>query len=413
MKLIGLLDCNNFFVSCERLFRPDLMNKPVAVLSSNDGVIVARSQEVKDMGVPMGLPLFQAKKLVNMDKITFFSSNFTLYRDLSDRVMNVLAKEVGKIDIYSIDEAFFEVENVSLEELSLLRTRIIKKVGIPVSIGVAATKTLAKEASQIGKKEEGICLLHQEEWSERALQTPCGSIWGLGRATVTKLAELKVTTAGEFMALERQFVRKNFGVGGERIYDELHGVRVHELGSRAHESNKSIMSTRSFAEASHNILELQSAVAYHVSQVAIKLRQQQAAATMMHLELRASRHSDFSHRAGGTEIILDTPTQSTQKLTRLALEAVKKIYDSEIPYKKAGIVVSGLIPEDYVSATLFDEQDNKVKDKLDEVLDIVQNRYGFSALHSAAVLPSHDKSSAKLRSSAYTTTWKDIPTIRA
>ena len=413
MRHIGLLDCNNFFVSCERLFRPDLLYKPVAVLSSNDGCIVSRSQEVKAMGVPMGLPFFQAKQLVDVDKIIFFSSNFTLYRDISARVMNILAEEVGECEVYSIDEAFFELEDPTEAELTALRESIMRKTGIPVSIGAAATKTLAKEASEIGKRGSGVCLLTEELWQERAPQTSCGEIWGLGRATAAKLNELGIKSVAQYMGLGRGFIRKNFGIGGERIYDELHGTIIYGLFDGVDDTRKSATSSRSFAQATHNLAALESAIAYHVSNVAGKLRDRQLASTIMYLELRASRHSDFAYRQGSTEVVLDIPSNSTQKLTALALAAVRRVFDKEVPYKKAGVTLSGLVPEAYVSEPLFVDPETSRQKVVDQLLDQVQRRFGFSALHNASILPSRDRSSRRLRSKAYTTVWGDIPTIRA
>jgi DNA polymerase V len=187
LEMIGLLDCNNFFVSCERLFRPDLLKRPVAVLSSNDGCIVARSAEVKDLGVPMGVPYFQVKDVLTKAGAVLFSSNFTLYRDVSARVMDTLEDEVGLIDVYSIDEAFFEVEDDATEaDVLAIRARVMKEVGVPVSIGIASTKTLAKQASVLAKKGNGVCILTDALWQEKMEEVPCGSVWGLGRQTVIK-----------------------------------------------------------------------------------------------------------------------------------------------------------------------------------------------------------------------------------
>lgn len=383
------------------------------MLSSNDGCIVARSQEVKDMGVPMGLPLFQAKQLVDMSKVTLFSSNFTLYRDISARVMHLLAEEVGRCDVYSIDEAFFALDESTTEtDLAVLRQRIMRKTGIPVSIGVATTKTLAKVASGVGKKGGGVCRLDQARWLATAPHTTCGSIWGLGRATAAKLAGLGVKTAADFMALERRVVRKNFGVGGERIYDELHGTRIYELGEDAPHDRLSVMSTRSFQKTTNNLAELQSAIAYHVAHASAKIRERKLAATTMYLELRASRHSDFAHRRGGVEVSLESPTNDTMALTKLALAAVAEAHDPQVPYKKAGVILAGLIPEMYVSESLF-ATNITTPASVNKLLDTLQQRFGFNALHSAAILPSRDRGSAQLRSQAYTTAWKDIPTVRA
>ncbi len=414
MALIGLLDCNNFFVSCERLFRPDLIKTPVAVLSSNDGCIVARSQEVKDMGIPMGLPLFQAKQLCDTSKVVLFSSNFTLYRDISMRVMKILKEEVGVCEVYSIDEAFFVLpESVKFADVVEIRKNVMKRVGIPVSIGLASTKTLAKEASKIAKKTEGVYILDKAQWGSRASSTACGSIWGLGRATSAKLSSYKIETAEDFMNLERSFIRREFGVAGERIYDELHGVVVHEFGVGTDSIQQSVTSSRSFASATHNCADLESSVAYHVANASAKIRAQGLVSSVMHIELRASRHSDFSHRKGVLEVVLESPTNSTQELTKIALKEVAKIFDSDITYKKAGITLTGLLPEAYVSASLFQPTVASQKDVLDAVLDGIHKKFGFAALHSASIRSSYDRSSVKLRSKSYTTSWGDIPSVHA
>lgn len=413
MQYIGLLDCNNFFVSCERLFRPDLAHKPVAVLSSNDGCIVARSQEVKAMGVPMGIPLFKAKQLVDMSKVTLFSSNFTLYRDLSARVMQTLAAEVGKIDVYSIDEAFFAVDEEMAADAEGIRRRLTKITGIPVSIGLSKTKTLAKVASEIGKKERGVCLLSMKEWQTIAPEFPCGEVWGLGRATTDALQQLGVRTAAQFMALERSFVRARFGVAGERIFDELHGVPVYTT-DEAPDERQSVTSSRSFAKTTTCLADVQSAVAYHVAHASQKIRQRQLAATMMYVELRASRHSDFAYRQSGVEVPLPQPTNSTTDLTQRALAAVANCFDPQVPYKKAGVTLVGLVPERYIVPSLFGTTEAHITHKtIDAVVDSLQRRFGFNALHSAAILPNRDRSSAALRSASYTTAWGDIPTVKA
>jgi DNA polymerase V len=415
MALIGLMDCNNFFVSCERLFRPDLLKKPVAVLSSNDGCIVARSQEVKDMGIPMGLPLFQAKQLSDTSSITFFSSNFTLYRDISARVMQTLAEEMGECEIYSIDEAFFELpDTVTEEEVHTIRSTIMRRVGIPVSIGVAKTKTLAKQASVFGKKGNGVFLLTEEIWKEKSKNAPCASVWGLGRATVGKLAALDVSTAADFMKLERGFVRKQFGVGGERIYNELHGTVSHNLERNSQDVRQSITSTRSFAKTTQKLIELESAVSYHITHAAKKLREKDLLCSRLYIELRASRHSDFSHRRGGAEIVLPESTNNTGDLLSFALQKVREIYDPDIPYKKAGVVCSGLIPSSFVPRSLFTEHSkDSTVNVIDSVVDRVTNKFGMHALHFASVLDSGARSSMALRSKEYTTSWGDIPSVHA
>ncbi len=413
--MIGLMDCNNFFVSCERLFRPDLRTKPVAVLSSNDGCIVARSQEIKDLGIPMGVPYFQVKDVCEKAGAVLFSSNFTLYRDISARVMRTLEKEVGVCDIYSVDEAFFHVDDDATEEDVLsIRARIMKDVGLPVSIGVATTKTLAKQASSIAKKGNGVCVLTQQMWLERTPLTSCGTVWGLGRQTVTKLRGMNITTVAEFMNLDRSIVRKVFGVQGDRIYLELQGKPVYELGQNSKDIQQSIMSSRSFEKTTHTLSELESAIGYHVSFASEKLRQKKLVASKLYVQILPSRHGDFALRRGSSEVILSIPTADTKALLTEALAQVHMLFDPEVPYKKAGIALGGLLPEGYVTSSLWGERNTQVlESSLDNVTDIINQRFGSGTIRSGVVLTSGARGSAKLRSKEYTTSWKDIPTVRA
>jgi DNA polymerase V len=413
--MIGLMDCNNFFASCERLFRPDLLKKPVAVLSSNDGCIVARSQEVKDLGIPMGIPYFKVKDICEKEGVVLFSSNFALYRDISSRVMQTLASEVGLCEIYSIDEAFFEIDDaITHEEVLALRSRIMQNVGLPVSIGIASTKTLAKQASSIAKKTDGTCILTQEKWDDAQKTTLCSSVWGLGRQTSAKLCEMGVTTVAEFLSLDSAVVRKHFGVSGDRIRSELQGISVYEVEGTTEDLQQSIMSTQSFEKTTNKLQDLESAVAYHVSFAAEKLREKKLVASRLHVAILASKHGDFFLRDGSSETVLSVPTSSTKTLLSEALRLVRKMYDKEVPYKKAGVVLGGLMPESYVTGDLFsDEKDESNGDAIDAIADTINGRFGHGTLRAAVILENPTRASAKLRSKEYTTQWKDIPSVRA
>jgi DNA polymerase V len=412
--MIGLMDCNNFFVSCERLFRPDLLRKPVAVLSSNDGCIVARSQEVKDLGVPMGVPYFQVKEVLTKAGATLFSSNFTLYRDISARVMKTLESEVGFIDVYSVDEAFFELpDDTTEEEIAALRARIIAQVGIPVSIGVAETKTLAKQASVLAKKNNGVCILTSDLWKEKMDTVLCGSVWGVGRQTTVKLRAMGVETVAQYIALPLPILRQYFGVVGERTQKELQGVSVYAVGEGAREeSQQSIMSTRSFEKTTTNLHDLESAIGYHVTEVAEKLREKKVSAVRMSVMILPSRHGDFFLHRGSAEVVFSPPTNATQKLLSEALLQLSTIYEKDVPYKKAGVVVSALVPEDYSTGTLFAEQKVDTK-KIDVLTDMLNDKFGHGTVRSGVILKNGARGSAKLRSKEYTTRWGDIPTVQA
>ncbi len=412
--MIGILDCNNFFVSCERLFRPDLRTKPVAVLSSNDGCVVARSQEIKDLGIPMGVPYFQIKDIASKAGAVFFSSNFTLYRDVSARVMQALKDEVGAIEKYSIDESFFTMsDSITEAELLGIRNRIIHVTGIPVSIGVASTKTIAKQASKRAKKGTGVCILNNQDWGVVQNTVLCGEVWGIGRQTTTKLRSLEIKTVAELLQVPRSEIRKLFGVVGERIVAELSGVSVLPVEAGVQEARQSITSSRSFAKVIQNQSELASAISFHVAECAHKLRQEDLVALKMIVYLRASRFSDFGHRGGVKEIVLPVPTNKTSTLTKQALNAVEELYDSEIPYKKAGVVLNSVMLKRFVPTSLFGEESAEADSVLDELTDSLNSKFGAESLRLASVRTKNGYVSAKLRSQAYTTRWSDIPRVQA
>lgn len=411
--MIGLMDCNNFFVSCERLFRPDLLKRPVAVLSSNDGCIVSRSQEVKALGIPMGTPYFQVKELCKKEGVVLFSSNFTLYRDLSSRVMETLAREVGECEIYSIDEAFFEIrDDITEDELRHVRATVMRNVGIPVSIGAASTKTLAKEASEFAKKGSGVCILAESDL-HRLKDVPCASVWGMGRKTVEKLKTFGVSSIGDFLALDPAVVRSHFGVFGDRIRAELQGTVAYPLHENSDAVRQSIMSSRSFEKTTRRKEDIESALAYHVSAAASKLREKGLLASKIYLSISASRHGDFFMRRGSTEIVLDEPSADTHILIKSVLRAVSDVFDPEVPYKKASVVMGGLIPQCYATGDLFTAPGEESSPALSRVLDMINDRYGHNTIRSGVIRQNGPRTAASLRSPEYSTRWKDIPSVHA
>jgi len=413
MKQIGLMDCNNFFVSCERLFRPDLAKTPVAVLSSNDGCIVARSQEVKDLGIPMGMPYFQIKDMCDKEGIVLFSSNFTLYRDISSRVMSALKEEFDTVEVYSVDESFFEVdESITKEEIENIRLRIIQKTGIPVSIGIAPTKTLAKYASTEAKKGNGVCALDMNIWQDTAKILPCGSIWGIGRQTTQSLSKHGINTVSELLSLDHAFVAKQYGVVGERLILELSGIPVYFVDNNAEHLPETHTSTRSFGQTATSLNVLESAVSHHINHVARKLRDHMQVATRITVVARGSRFGDFSHRKSTITNDLAFPTNDTLILSKEALRMLKTLYDNEIPYKKAGVIVSGLLPEKYVSGSLF-EQPKDTSD-VSKIIDMLSDKYGRDILKTATVMQSKSwKDKKQTISQQYTTSWSEIPFVKA
>lgn len=412
--MIGLMDCNNFFVSCERLFRPDLLKRPVAVLSSNDGCIVARSQEIKDLGIPMGVPYFQVKDICDKAGAVLFSSNFTLYRDISARVMQTLAQEVGPCEIYSVDEAFFVLpSSVTEEEVKAIRSRVMQNVGLPVSIGVSSTKTLAKQASSMAKKANGVCILDSALWESKKDDTPCASVWNLGRQTTIKLREMGVQTVAEFLKLDAAVVERHFGVGGTRLQKELNGISVYDVGKTTDDVQQSLMSTRSFEKTTKKLADLESSVAYHVSFAAEKLREKHLIASRLQVAIQTSRHGDFMLQSGYADIVLQEPSASTQTLLAEALRQTRRLFKEGVPYKKAGVVLSGLMPEVYVTNSLFSENVSVRVSEVDKVSDMLNEKFGHGTIRSAVIGINPSRTSAKLRSKEYTTKWEDIPTVRS
>lgn len=411
---IGLIDCNNFFVSCERLFRPDLVGKPVAVLSSNDGCIVARSQEVKAMGVPMGMPLFQAKQLVNMSQVTLFSSNFTLYRDISSRVMQTLAAEVGDTEVYSIDEAFFRLPATTTSaEIAALRAQIIRQTGIPVSIGVGESKTIAKIASALGKQGSGAVVVPGTKRPVLIGNYPCQDVWNIGRATARVLKESDIETVADLIATDRAWLVAQFGVAGARLYDELSGIAVYPVTDTSGALRQSLTSSRSFAKTTTALSDIESAVTYHLEQVGEKLRREGLYTARVGVELLPSRHGDFAFQAARFAVECVPPTQSTQTLLRTVLPVVREHYRSGVPYKKAGITAGALTIAACVQEDLWQTAGTKSTHfaALDAATDLINQRFGPGTLRSGVVIGQGSLASAALRSPAYTTSWQDIPRV--
>lgn len=414
--MIGLMDCNNFFVSCERLFRPDLLGKPVAVLSSNDGCVVARSQEVKDLGVTMGVPVFEIKELISKEKVTLFSSNFALYRDISTRVMSALKAEFDTCEVYSVDEAFFAIdEDVTEETLKQIRARIMQKTGIPVSIGVAETKTLAKVANGIAKKGSGVCILDKMHRENTISSILCGSIWGIGRQTSASLSKMKIYTVGDLLAQDTTFIRQSLGVVGERICLELKGVSVYKIGDRIDEEQKSYMSTRSFGKPIHEKATLKSALGYHIAHLAEKLRYDSCVASKITIIMRASRFGPFAYREGSASVLLPNPTNDTFALTAEVSRLFNQLYDIEIPYKKAGVILSSIEPEGNTTSSLFkDSLQIEKMEKLNDVNDAINSKFGSATIRQAVTMGGEKwKERKNLKSPEYTTQWSEIACIKA
>ena len=385
--MYALVDCNNFFVSCERVFRPLLEGRPVVVLSNNDGCVVARSNESKAMGIKMGTPFYQVKHLVEQGRLVACSSNYILYGDLSDRVMSILADAVPKIEIYSIDEAFLVMDGLSSERtVDICRElvgRIRKWVGIPVSIGVAPTKTLAKIASHFAKKYrgyKGVCVIDSDSKRMKALElTPIGDVWGVGRRNVVKMLDSGVRTAADFVSRPEEWVDRNFAVPGVRTWKELQGTVC--LAEELPDRRKSICTSRSFAD----MIDTEDAIAVKVADFAAhcarKLREEGTAASNVTTFLRTNRfRNDLAQYCPEVTVTLPVAANSTYEIVSASLRALKMIFRPGYQYKKAGVVVDGIVDYGSVQGVIFDFDDSMRHrhDVLSSVMDAVNENRRFS-----------------------------------
>lgn len=390
--MYSLVDCNNFFASCERVFQPNLRNVPIVVLSNNDGCVVARSNEAKALGIPMGEPVFKLTHLIEQHGIAVFSSNYSLYGDMSHRVMTILSQFVEDMEIYSIDEAFLSLkgfENYNLEEYgrNIVRT-VTKGTGIPVSMGIAPTKTLAKVASKFAKKYKGyngVCLIDTEEKRIKALkQFEIGDVWGIGRRYQKKLEYHSVRTAFDFTQKSESWVRNMMTVVGVRTWKELKGIPAIELEKVAPDK-QTICTSRSFGEMIEDFDTLMESVANFTASCARKLRTQRSCAGMIQVFIYTNRFREDLPQYYNSQIInLPTATSDVTELIHYARLALKNIYKKGYQYKKAGVIVMDIVPGNSVQQNLFNERDRIKHEKVLEVLDGIHKKYGTRLLKVAA-----------------------------
>ena len=424
--MLALVDCNNFFVSCQRVFEPHLENRPVVVLSNNDGCIISRSQEAKDLGIKMGEPLFMAKKVIEQENVAVFSSNFMLYGDMSKRVMAVL-RQFGAVEQYSVDEAFVNLEKVPTAHLqeygSIIRATIKKYLGLPVCVGIAPTKTLAKVANHLAKKDtnhQGVMVLDTPLKQEAALlQTPIADIWGIGRKYAVKMHQHQLYTAADLVNRSPNWIREHLGgVVGLRLVKELQGHACQEL-KVAEPEKKSIACTRSFSAYITSQEELGEAVATYMARAAEKLRRQGSAANVVSVFIRTNKfsvHAKQHHVA--TQMVLPVASCDTGELTRYALACLQNIYQPTFLYKKAGVVLYGIVPAGQTQTNIFDTTDRAKSNKLMQALDklnlkLGKNEWGTSMVgYAAAGTEKNWKMNLTRMSDRFTTHWPEILKVR-
>jgi len=390
LQSIALIDCNSFYASCERIFNPKLLGKPIVVLSNNDGCIITRSAEAKALGIKMGEPYFKAKKIIEKNNVKVFSSNYSLYGDISQRVMEILLGFSPEVEIYSIDEAFLNFKGFKNHELLTyckhIRQTIKQWVGIPVSIGVGSTKTLSKIANHLAKKEadyEGICILKGDEKIEEALnRIEIGDVWGIGRRLSKFLRNYGVCTAKQFAFLDRRWIRKNMGVVGEKIQLELCGVSCLDL-ELLPSPKKSCCVSRSFSRPIEKIEELQESIANYGSRVAEKIREEGLIAQSMSIFVLTNHFNKKEKQySSSIKLQLDYPTSDSKLIVKRAVEGIQRIYKEGYRYKKAGIILYELHSSSSVRGLL--DYDKPRTDSLMRSLDEINYRYGSATLRLAA-----------------------------
>lgn len=379
--LWALVDCNNFYASCEELFRPDLKDKPIVVLSNNDGCIVARSKRAKELGIPMGEPEYKIRSFLKAHHVAVFSSNYALYGDISARVMQII-EETCPCEPYSIDEAFCLLEGSlsqnHLEIAKLLRERIQKWVGITCSIGIAPSKTLAKLANHMAKKENGICILHpeQEDFDEILKKIPVQEIWGIGRRQNEKLLKYSIKTAYEYKNTPEEWIQKNFTISGLKTLRELHGVSCIDI--EFSDTPKSLVCSRSFGQRIQSFQELLEAVSSFAVRGAERLRHKNLAASGMCVHIRTSPHAENPYR-NTINANFPYPLNDTKAMLPIAKELLQQIYKEQYFYMKAGIMFYGILPAHKVQQNLFSllhEKEEQETEQLMHALDTINKRYG-------------------------------------
>ncbi len=419
--MFALLDCNNFYVSCERVFRPDLNNKPVVVLSNNDGCVIARSNEAKSLGIPMGAPMFEYRKLIEQHNVEYFSANFALYGDFSRRVMSIVAQFCSDIEVYSIDEVFIDFSqqfiNGSLNDFAQeLRSTILQWTGIPVSIGIAPTKALAKIANQIAKKfperTQHVYMIDDDEKRIKALKwIAIEDVWGIGRRYARKLNALNIHTGYDFTQLSDSWIHKNMTIQGLRLKKELQGISCLKLEEVSDKKNISV--SRSFEKELTTLADISERISAFAAKASEKLRKQQSVCSSLMVFI----HSNFYKKNEApfyrqSYINLPVQTASSIEISKYAKMAIKNIYFEGQPIKKAGIILTNIAPNKYINLNLF-EAYKENQHQLMKTIDTINQQYGEHTVHLASHEPSLKWKTLQQRlSPRYTTQWSDILKVK-
>lgn len=416
-KVFALVDCNSFYCSCERVFQPKLNHRPVVVLSNNDGCVVSRTDEAKALGIKMGVPYFQIKEFCAKNGVAVFSSNYALYGDMSRRIMRLLAEFTPELEVYSIDEAFLSFDGFShldLTEYSLgIREKILQYTGVPVSIGIAPTKVLAKLANHVAKKNKkatrGVFNLQKYENIDDILKDfPVEDIWGVGRKSAEKLKYLKIHSALDLKKANEKVIHKILTITGRRIIEELRGNSCITL-ALDQSDKKQIISSRSFGKPVYKKEELRESISNHVSTAAEKLRKQKCVARAVLVFVQTNPYKNTPQYYNSATVRLLSGSSATNKLIKQASICLDKIYQRGFEYKKVGVIFMDIIKKSDAQLDLFQLYDTEKDERLMEALDRVNELEGKGSLKFASCgIDLFWKMLSEMKSKNYSTRWGDI-----
>lgn len=415
MQVIALVDCNNFYVSCERVFQPKLNGKPVVVLSNNDGCVIARSEEAKALGITMGAPYFKVLSLIETHGVHVFSSNYSLYGDMSQRVMEALGFFTPEIEIYSIDEAFLRLQARNEERLIQKCEKICalvqKWLGIPISVGIAPTKTLAKVANKRAKKtrQKVFSLMREDAQKQVLAETPVGELWGIGRKSAEKLQRFNILTAENFINLDRRFVRKLLTVVGARLMEELRGVNCLPM-ELVPNPKRSITCSRSFGAPVTDKQILREAIYQFLVRATEKLRRANLTAHALTVFIATNRFSKMDYYANSATFKLSDASVSIDELRFWADLGLEKIFREGLCYKNGGVILQGLVPDAGETQRLFAEEDYEKQIRLMRAFDCIHRRFGRDSIRLGVSSKSQNgwQMKSDQRSLRYTTQLTEI-----
>ncbi len=414
-----LIDCNNFYASCEVVFNPKLKNKPLVILSNNDGCVIARSKLAKKMNIPMGSPIFQCKDLIDCKKLAVLSSNFTLYGDMSSRVMDIIESFSYPMEVYSIDEAFIEIDDNDHNNLEKIANSIYKKIykwtGLDVTIGISKTKTLAKLATTIAKNsDKNVCILNDAQEINKILENiETKEIWGIGRNLYKKLKRINIFSAKELIEKDELFIKKHLNSLGMKTVLELKGISCLPIED-IHEAQQSILCSRSFHMPITQYEDLLEAVSSFVSTAAKKLRENRLKTSFISVFIRTSYFKN-EYYSNSSNINMPSSTSYTPKLLSIAKDLLTKIYKKDVNYKKAGVLLGDFHNYNNIQNDFFEDTKNEhTKDKAMEVVDKINKKYRKNKIYFASESINNNwKKISSNKSKKYTTSWDELLLVKS